>query len=101
MAPVDPRILAQSKQRLLPVPIKRTTVSEFFGRELSAGAETKMFFAGLAAPVATVRTSDELVVSKVDSRPAGPCRGVRCVFSGQGRQAAHPSPCTFCDAIAP
>lgn len=59
------RVLARVGQRLLPVPINRTTVSEFFGRELSAGAETEAFLASLAEPVATIRTSEDVVVSKV------------------------------------
>jgi UDP-galactopyranose mutase len=62
--PYEHRVLAQVGEQLLPVPINRTTVNRFFGLNLSA-AEVEQFLASKAVPVADVRSSEDIVLSKV------------------------------------
>ena len=65
--PYTHRVLAATHGMLLPVPINRTTVNRFFGLDLTA-AQVEAFLAGQAEPVAVVRTSEDVVVSKVGRR---------------------------------
>lgn len=58
------RVLAQVGEQLLPVPINRTTVNRFFGVDLSQ-SEVEDFLASKAEHVETVRTSADVVLSKV------------------------------------
>ncbi len=62
--PYEHRVLAQVDGKLLPVPINRTTVNGFFGVDLSQ-AEVESFLAGKAERVDAVRTSADVVLSKV------------------------------------
>ena len=62
--PYEHRVLAEVKGGLLPVPINRTTVNRFFGLDL-AEADVEAFLASQAEPVPTIRTSEDVVVSRV------------------------------------
>jgi UDP-galactopyranose mutase len=62
--PYEHRVLARVGEMMLPVPINRTTVNMFFGLDLSE-CEVAAFLASKAEPVAEVRTSEDIVLSKV------------------------------------
>jgi UDP-galactopyranose mutase len=62
--PYEHRVLAAAGGDLLPVPINRTTVNRFFGLSLSE-AEVERFLAERAEPVTTIRTSEDIVLSRV------------------------------------
>jgi len=59
------RVLAQVDGQLLPIPINRTTINKLYGLSLSSDAETEAFLATLAEPVDEIRTSEDVVVSRV------------------------------------
>ena len=58
------RVLAQVAGQLLPVPINRATVNGFFGVDLSQ-SEVESFLAGKAEQVGVIKTSADVVLSKV------------------------------------
>jgi len=62
--PYEHRVLAQVQGQLLPMPINRTTVNGFFGAELAAD-EVEAFLQSKAERHGTVRTSADVVLSKV------------------------------------
>lgn len=62
--PYEHKVLARVGDQLLPVPINRTTVNKFFGLDLSE-SEVEAFLTSKAVPVADVRTSEDIVLSKV------------------------------------
>jgi len=62
--PYEHRVLAAIGEQLLPVPINRTTVNRFFGLALSE-TEVARFLAERAEPIADIRTSEDIVLSKV------------------------------------
>ena len=62
--PYEHRVLAEARGQLLPMPINRTTVNRFFGVDL-AEDEVDAFLAARAEPVAEVRTSADVVLSRV------------------------------------
>ena len=62
--PYEHRVLARVGDQLLPVPINRTTVNRFFGLDLNE-AEVEAFLASKAVPVKDIRTSEDIVLSKV------------------------------------
>ena len=62
--PYEHRVLAQIGGRLLPIPINRITVNSFFGLNL-AQDEVDAFLAAQAEAVHAVRTSEDVVVSRV------------------------------------
>lgn len=62
--PYEHRVLAEVDGQRVPIPINRTTVNRLYGLDLDeAGVEA--FFESRAEPVADVRTSEDVVVSKV------------------------------------
>ncbi|MFC7554435.1 NAD(P)-binding protein [Pseudoroseomonas wenyumeiae] len=63
--PYEHRVLAQVDGQLLPIPINRTTINKLYGLSLSSDAETEAFLATLAEPVPEIRTSEDVVVSRV------------------------------------
>jgi UDP-galactopyranose mutase len=63
--PYEHRVSAELDERLLPMPINRTTVNMFFGLSLSSDEEVAELFAQKAEPIAQPRTSEEVVVSKI------------------------------------
>ncbi len=62
--PYEHRVLARIDDALLPIPINRTTVNRFFGLQL-AEAEVDGFLATQAEAVDAIRTSEDVVVSRV------------------------------------
>jgi len=62
--PYEHRVLARVQDRLLPVPINRATVNGFFGLDLKEG-EIADFLAGKAEMREDIRSSEDVVVSKV------------------------------------
>ena len=63
--PYEHRVLAHVRDRLVPVPINRTTLNSLFGLDLKTEEEAAAYLAGRAEPVETVRTSEDVVVSAV------------------------------------
>lgn len=63
--PYEHRVLADVRDRLVPVPINRTTLNSLFDAGLKDEAEAAAFLAERAEPVADVRTSEDVVVSAV------------------------------------
>jgi len=62
--PYEHRVLASVDGRLLPIPINRDTINAYYGLEL-AEEQVEPFLATLAEPVEQVRTSEDVVVSRV------------------------------------
>ncbi len=62
--PYEHRVLAEARGQRLPMPINRTTVNRFFGVDL-AEDEVDAFLAARAESVAEVRTSADVVLSRV------------------------------------
>lgn len=63
--PYSHRVLAQVDGKLLPMPISRATVNELYGLDLRDDEACAAYFASVAEPVSHVRTSEDIVVSKV------------------------------------
>lgn len=63
--PYEHRVLADVEGQLLPMPINRTTLNMLYGLDLSTEAEVDAFLASRAEPVDPIRTSADVVVSKV------------------------------------
>ncbi|HET9161432.1 MAG TPA: UDP-galactopyranose mutase, partial [Caulobacteraceae bacterium] len=63
--PYEHRVLADIKGILAPIPINRTTLNLLYGLNLTTDEEAEAYLAGRAEPVETVRTSEDVVVSKV------------------------------------
>jgi UDP-galactopyranose mutase len=59
------RVLASVDGKLVPVPINMDTVNLLYGLKLSSEEEVEAFFASRAEPRPSVRTSEDVVVSKV------------------------------------
>ena len=66
--PYEHRVLARVEDRLLPVPINRTTVNGLYGLGLSTDAETAAFLAAQAEPVERIENSRDVVVNAVGTR---------------------------------
>jgi UDP-galactopyranose mutase len=62
--PYEHRVLAEVRGERLPVPINRITINRFFGVDLAEN-EVDAFLAAKAEPVADVRTSADVVLSRV------------------------------------
>jgi UDP-galactopyranose mutase len=63
--PYEHRVLAHVDGQLLPVPINRTTLNRLYGLTLSSEVEAEAFLQKMAEPVAEIRTSEDVVVSRV------------------------------------
>ena len=63
--PYEHRVLACVKGLLVPMPINRTTLNLLYGLNLTSDDEAEAYLAGRAEPVEKVRTSEDVVVSKV------------------------------------
>jgi len=63
--PYEHRVLAEVDGRLLPMPISRATVNELYGLDLKDDAACAAYFASIAEMVEQVRTSEDIVVSRV------------------------------------
>ena len=62
--PYEHRVLASVDGQLVPVPINRTTINALYGLDLDE-AGVAAFLADRAEPVADIRTSEDVVVSKI------------------------------------
>ena len=63
--PYEHRVLAEIDGKLVPVPINRTTLNAVYGLDLQSDEAAEAFLASRAEPVETIRTSEDVVVSKV------------------------------------
>ena len=63
--PYEHRVLAEVDGQLLPMPISRATVNELYGLDLKDDAACAAYFASIAETVEQVRTSEDIVVSRV------------------------------------
>jgi len=63
--PYEHRVLADVDGLQVPMPINRTTLNLLYELDLKTDAEAERYLAALAEPVADVRTSEDVVVSKV------------------------------------
>ena len=63
--PYEHRVLARVLDRLVPIPINRTTVNQLYGLHLVSEAEVADFYAGRAEQRSVPRTSEDVVVGAV------------------------------------
>ncbi|MDB5682925.1 MAG: UDP-galactopyranose mutase [Sphingomonas bacterium] len=63
--PYEHRVLAQVGDKRVPMPINRTTLNLLYDLSLETDAEAEAFLASRAEPVETIRTSADVVISKV------------------------------------
>lgn len=63
--PYEHRVLAEVDGQLLPMPISRATVNELYGLDLKDDEACAAYFASIAETVEQVRTSEDIVVSRV------------------------------------
>jgi UDP-galactopyranose mutase len=63
--PYEHRVLASVRDRLVPIPINRTTVNRLFDLRLRTDEEVAAFYAARAEPVARQRSSEDVVVGAV------------------------------------
>ncbi|RYY06639.1 MAG: UDP-galactopyranose mutase, partial [Alphaproteobacteria bacterium] len=63
--PYEHRVLASVGDKLLPMPINRTTLNLLYGLDLADEADAAAFLAARAETVETVRTSEDVVVAAV------------------------------------
>ena len=62
--PYEHKVLAAVDEKLLPIPINLDTVNRLYGHNFTSD-ELEQYFARIKEPVATVRTSEDVVVSQV------------------------------------
>ena len=63
--PYEHKVLAEVRDQLVPMPINRTTLNMLYGLDLQTDAEAEAFLESRAEPVAEIKTSADVVVSKV------------------------------------
>ncbi|MDB5424423.1 MAG: UDP-galactopyranose mutase [Phenylobacterium sp.] len=63
--PYEHRVLASVDGRLVPMPINRTTLNTLYGLDLQSDEAAEAYLASRAEPVEKIRTSEDVVVSKV------------------------------------
>ena len=63
--PYQHRVLADVRDRLVPIPINRTTLNTLFGLDLKTDEEAAEYLASRAEPVAEIKTSEDVVISAV------------------------------------
>jgi UDP-galactopyranose mutase len=63
--PYEHRVLARVDDRLVPIPINRTTVNDLYGLDLRTEEEMEAYLAERAEPVDHIRNSEDVVVAKV------------------------------------
>lgn len=63
--PYEHRVLASVGDQLVPMPINRTTLNMLYGLDLKTDEEAEAFLESRAEPVAEIKTSADVVVSKV------------------------------------
>jgi len=63
--PYEHRVLAYIREKLVPIPINRTTLNELFGLDLKTDDEAAEYLASRAEPVADIKTSEDVVINAV------------------------------------
>ncbi len=63
--PYEHRVLGSVRDKLVPIPINRTTLNALYGAGLKTDAEAADFLASRAEPVAKIETSEDVVVNAV------------------------------------
>lgn len=63
--PYEHRVLADVQNQLVPMPINRTTLNMLYGAGLETEQEVEAFLAARAQPIETIRTSADVVLSRV------------------------------------
>ena len=63
--PYEHRVLGMVRDKLMPIPINRTTLNVLFDLSLKTDEEADAFLQSRAEAVETIRTSEDVVISKV------------------------------------
>lgn len=63
--PYEHRVLGDIRGQLLPIPINRTTINRLYGLSLDTDEAVERFYAERGEPLADIRTSEDVVVSRV------------------------------------
>ncbi|WP_338502673.1 UDP-galactopyranose mutase [Sphingomonas kaistensis] len=63
--PYEHRVLAHVRDKLVPIPINRTTLNELFDAGLKTDEDAAAFLAARAEPVEHIKTSEDVVVNAV------------------------------------
>jgi len=63
--PYEHRVRAVVRDKLVPIPINRTTLNQLFGLDLQTDEEAADYLASRAEPVADIKTSEDVVVNAV------------------------------------
>jgi UDP-galactopyranose mutase len=63
--PYEHRVRAIVRDKLVPIPINRTTLNELFGLDLKTDEEAAEYLASRAEPVDEIRTSEDVVINAV------------------------------------
>ena len=63
--PYEHRVLATVRDRLVPIPINRTTLNQLFGLELKTDEEAAAYLASRAEGVEDIQTSEDVVINAV------------------------------------
>ena len=63
--PYEHRVRAMVRDKLVPIPINRTTLNELFGLGLNTDEEAADYLASRAEPVDEIRTSEDVVINAV------------------------------------
>ena len=63
--PYEHRVLASVKDKLVPMPINRTTLNALYGAGLKTDADAEAFLASRAEPVERIRNSEDVIVSAI------------------------------------
>ena len=65
LRPYEHRVLGVVDDKLVPIPINRATINTLYDLDLKTDDEAQTWLDGRAEPVETIRTSEDVVVSKV------------------------------------
>jgi UDP-galactopyranose mutase len=63
--PYEHRVRAVVRDKLVPIPINRTTLNELFGLDLRTDEEAADYLASRAEPVEDIKTSEDVVINAV------------------------------------
>ena len=63
--PYEHRVRAKVRDKLVPIPINRTTLNELFGLDLKTDEEAADYLASRAEPVEEIKTSEDVVINAV------------------------------------
>jgi len=63
--PYEHRVRAIVRDKMVPIPINRTTLNELFGLDLKTDEEAAAYLASRAEPVDEIRTSEDVVINAV------------------------------------